>query len=172
MCVGRYILQIKKIRIGKITRPHGLKGEFRVYPYTDDVQTFLDYEKVFIEGVEEPFFIEKSRLSNRIFICKLRGYDKIEDIEKFVNKFLFIDYLEKRKMEDGEYLVGDLIGLEVYEDGNLIGKVDDILSYPVSDIIKVITTEGKELMIPNIGEFVKKIDIDSQKIEVKLIKGM
>ncbi|MBS6062561.1 MAG: 16S rRNA processing protein RimM [Peptostreptococcaceae bacterium] len=162
----------KKIRIGKITKAHGLKGEFKVYPYTDDEQTFVGYKKIYIEGINEPFNVKNSRPANGMYICKLAGYDKIEDIEKFLNKFIFIDYEDKRKMAKDEFLIGDLIGLEVFNGDKYIGKVDDVLSYPVNDVIKVLDDYTKEILIPNVKEFVISIDLEKNIMQVKLIEGM
>ena len=89
-----------------------------------------------------------------------------------INKDIFIDYSEKRKMDEGEYLVSELIGLKVYDGETYIGEIKDVLLYGANDVFSVIDTQNEERLIPNVRHFVKDIDIDNKKVIVNLIKGM
>ena len=166
-------MEKNKIRIGQITKSHGLKGEFKIYPYTSDISAFLNYKDVYVEDKKEKYSFEYVKKNNNMLIAKFKDIDNINDLPSFLNKNIFIDYKDKRKMEKDEYLVSDLIGLEVYEKDIKIGIVEDVLLYAANDVFKVKDTDiEKERFIPNVKQFIKNINIQENKIEVELIEGM
>ena len=161
----------KRIRIGKIVKTHGLKGEFKIYPYTTDTSFFSNYKNIYVDGVNSYSF-EYVRQNNNVLIAKFKGLNSIDDLPSLINKDIFIDYSEKRKMEEGEYLVSELIGLKVYDGENLLGEIKDVLLYGANDVFSVIDMDNNERLIPNVKQFVKNIDIENKKVIVNLIKGM
>ena len=161
----------KRIRIGKIVKTHGLKGEFKIYPYTTDTSSFSNYKNIYVDGVNSYSF-EYVRQNNNVLIAKFKGLNSIDDLPSLINKDIFIDYSEKRRMEEGEYLVSELIGLKVYHGENLLGEIKDVLLYGANDVFSVIDMDNNERLIPNVKQFVKNIDIENKKVIVNLIKGM
>ena len=161
----------KRIRIGKIVKTHGLKGEFKIYPYTTDTSPFSNYKNIYVDGVNSYSF-EYVRQNNNVLIAKFKGLNSIDDLPSLINKDIFIDYSEKRRMEEGEYLVSELIGLKVYDGENLLGEIKDVLLYGANDVFSVIDMDNNERLIPNVKQFVKNIDIENKKVIVNLIKGM
>ncbi|EFM39019.1 16S rRNA processing protein RimM [[Eubacterium] yurii subsp. margaretiae ATCC 43715] len=161
----------KRIRIGKIVKTQGLKGEFKIYPYTTDSSSFSSYKNIYVDGVGDYSF-EYVRQNNNVLIAKFKGLNSIDDLPALINKDIFIDYSEKRQMEEGEYLISELIGLKVYDGENLIGEIKDVLLYGANDVFCVIDMENNERLIPNVRQFVKNIDIENKKVIVNLIKGM
>ena len=161
----------KRIRIGKIVKTHGLKGEFKIYPYTTDTSSFSNYKNIYVDGVNSYSF-EYVKQNNNVLIAKFKGLNSIDDLASLINKDIFIDYSEKREMEEGEYLISELIGLKVYDDENLIGEIKDVLLYGANDVFIVSDAENNERLIPNVKQFVKNIDIENKKVIVNLIKGM
>lgn len=161
----------KRIRIGKIVKTHGLKGEFKIYPYTTDTSSFSAYKKIYIDD-EKSYEFEYIKQNNNVLIAKFKGLNSIDDLQSLINKDIFIDYSEKRKMDEGEYLVSELIGLKVYDGETYIGEIKDVLLYGANDVFYVIDTQNEERLIPNVRHFVKDIDIDNKKVIVNLIKGM
>lgn len=161
----------KRIRIGKIVKTHGLKGEFKIYPYTTEASSFSNYKNIYVDGVNSYSF-EYVRQNNNVLIAKFKGLNSIDDLPSLINKDIFIDYSEKRRMEEGEYLVSELIGLKVYDGENLLGEIKDVLLYGANDVFSVIDMDNNERLIPNVKQFVKNIDIENKKVIVNLIKGM
>ena len=108
-------------------------------------------------------------------ILKFEGLDKIEDVEKFIRSEIYVDRDDALTLEDGEYYLADLIGLDVYEkNGNKLGKIKDYLETPVQ-IVYIIEQEEegkKDIMIPDVPEFIKDINLEENKMTVKLLKGM
>lgn len=156
------------IRIGKIVNTQGLKGDVRIYPDTDYLQRFEELEYLYIDGVDEKFYIEKVRYKKNLAIIKFEGYDHINDIEKYKNKVV---YTERESLEDGRFYVEDLIGLKVIDEKHgLIGHLKDVLQNPAHDIY-VVKTDGEDLLIPNVSQFVDYVDMEDETIYVHLIEG-
>jgi len=164
-------LEQDRIRIGKIIKSHGLKGEFKIYPYTSDISSFNNYKTVYVEDIETPYNLQYIKNMNNLLIGKFKEIDNIDDLPEVSGKSIFIDYSEKRQMQEDEYLISDLIGLEVYERDKLIGVVDDVLQYGANDVFKI-KSGSMERFIPNVKKFIKKIDMIEKKITVELIEGM
>ena len=163
-------LEQDRIRIGKIIKSHGLKGEFKIYPYTSDISSFNNYKTVYVEDIET-YNLQYIKNMNNLLIGKFKEIDNIDDLPEVLGKSIFIDYSEKRQMQEDEYLISDLIGLEVYERDKLIGVVDDVLQYGANDVFKI-KSGSMERFIPNVKKFIKKIDMIEKKITVELIEGM
>lgn len=160
-----------RIRIGKIIKSHGLKGEFKIYPYSSDTSAFKTYKNIYVEDISSVYEFQHIKMMNNLLIAKFKGVNDIDDLPKFIGKSIFIDYAEKRKMEKDEYLISELIGMKVYYKEDFIGIVDDVLQYGVNDVFRVVNNSSEKL-IPNIKQFVKSIDLQNNKIEVELIEGM
>lgn len=158
------------IRIGKIVNTQGLKGDVRIYPDTDYVERFEELEYLYVEGLDEKFYIEKVRYKKNLAIVKFEGYDHINDIEKYKNKIV---YTEKVDLEEGRFYVEDLLGLKVvdHEKGE-IGTLKDVMQNPAHDLYVVKTNDGKEILIPVVDEFVADIDMEAGIIHVTLIEGL
>jgi len=157
------------IRIGKIVNTQGLKGDVRIYPDTDYVERFEELDYVYVEGIDEKFVIEKVRYKKNLAIVKFKGYDHINDIEKYKNRVV---YTEKLDLEDRVY-VEDIIGLKIvdHKKGE-IGILEDVLQNPAHDLYLVKTKDGKEVLIPVVDEFVSEIDLEEGIIHVTLIEGL
>lgn len=156
------------IRIGKIVNTQGLRGDVRIYPDTDYVERFEELEYLYLEGLDEKFYIEKVRYKKNLAIIKFKGYDHINDIEKYKNKIV---YTEKEELEEDRYYVEDLIGSEVIDKKyGPVGVLKDVLQNPAHDIY-VVDRDGEELLIPVVDEFIAEVDIDKKQIHVHLIEG-
>lgn len=158
------------IRIGKIVNTQGLKGDVRIYPDTDYVERFEELDYLYVEGTNEKMIIEKVRYKKNLAIVKFKGYDHINDIEKFKNRIV---YTEKLELEEGVHYVEDLIGMAVvdHEKGE-IGELIDVVQNPAHDIYLVKTKDGSEVMIPAVDAFVATIDEENRIIHVTLIEGL
>ncbi len=158
------------IAIGKITKPKGIKGEFRVYPYTSTEEKFEYLEMIFIDNKE--YEVEKITFHKNIPILKLKGIESMNESESLRNKEIYVNKLDILDEEDEEYFVNDLIGYSVYEDDIEIGTVKNILTRTHQDLIEVTSTDNTQFFIPFVEEFVGLVDQENKIINVKLIEGM
>ncbi len=157
---------IKYFAIGKIINTHGLKGELKIYPTTDDINRFDLLEKVFINDME--YEIENVRYDKNLVYIKFFGIDDIDQAQKFKGCIIKIPEDLALPLEENEFYLQDLYGLNVYEGENFLGKITDIIQTGANDIYVV---DGK-LMIPAVKQFVLAIDTQNKIMRVKLIKGM
>lgn len=163
---------MKNLRIGQIVNTHGIKGALKVVPLTDYVERFEEVEWVYIEGLQEKFYIDKVQYQSTTVIITLKDYQDINKVERFKGKYLLIDASQRRDLPEDTYYISDIIGLEVYTvAGVYLGKVKDILQAGSNEVY-VIKDKEKEVLIPAVKEFVPEIDLKAGKIIVDPIEGM
>lgn len=160
-------------RIGQIVNTRGLKGEVRVYPYTNDIYRFDDLEYFYLEkGLNTKYEVERVRYKGNMVIMKIKGIDSIEMAEKLKTKNMYIPREESVELEEDEFFIADLIGMDVFTvDGEKVGVVKDVLQHAVNDVY-VVASKDKEYLIPSIEKFVPTIDLDENKMIIDPIKGM
>lgn len=166
---------VKYLEVGKIVNTFGIRGQVKVVPFTDDVKRFDKLKNVYIEKKKElePHKIENVKYTNNMVILKIEGIDTIEEAEKYKNCALKIDRKDAIKLPKDTFFIADLIGLPVYTDeGQLLGKVDDIYNTGSSDIYVVKDELGKTVLLPSIKDVLKDIDLENEKITVHIIKGL
>ena len=160
------------LETGKIVGTHGIKGEMRVECWCDSPEFFCQLKKVYLqEGI--CCLKVKSRVHKHIAIMKAEGIDTIEEAEKLRNKVLYIDRNDVA-LEEGTYFIQDLIGLSVYDvdNGSLYGKVTDVMQTGANDVYQITDSNGREYLIPVIDEVVIAVDLDSEKILIRPLKGI
>lgn len=164
---------ITHFKIGQIVNTQGLKGEVRVYPLTDDINRF-DELKYFYLGKElDKYKVERVRYKGNMVIMKIKGIDIIESAEKLKNKYIYVSREETRELEEGEFFIADMIGMEVFTvDNNYVGVLSEVLQYAANDVYVIKNDEDKEFLIPATMKFVPSIDINERKMIVNPIKGM
>ena len=165
----------KRLEIGQIVNTFGIKGEIKAMPFTNDIKRLDDLEKLYVKSnkCEKLYKIESVRYHKNMVLLKLEGINNPEDAEKLRNAFLEIDREDAIPLEKDTYFIADLIGLDVYTDeGNLLGKVDDIYNTGANDIYVVKDELGKQILLPGIKDVIKKVDLDNSKIIVHLISGL
>lgn len=162
-------------RIGVITKPHGLKGEVKVFPTTDDAKRFKKLKKCIIRTKKGDIEAEKKscKFFKNLVILSFVGYDDINEVEALRNCDIYVSREDAVPLEEGEYYISDVIGSDVYEDnGSHLGTVEDVLQTGANDVFIVAMENGKELLVPVINDCVIEIDTESRKVIVKLMKGM
>lgn len=163
------------LRVGVIATTHGVRGEVKVFPTTDDPNRFKDLKKLFLDTGKEliPLEPEGVKFFKQMVILKFKGIDNINDIEKYKGRDLLIDRADAVELEEGEYFIFDLIDSEVYtDDGRKLGILTEILTTSANDVYVVKTPEAKEVLIPSIKECILDIDTTNKKITVHLLNGM
>ena len=163
------------LRVGVVASTHGIKGEVKVFPTTDDVNRFKKLKKVFIDMKREQVTleIENVKFFKQFAILKFKGYDNINDIQQFVKKDLMIDRADAVPLAKGEFFICDLVGLDVVdEDDNRLGMLKDVLQTAANDVYVVERLEGRELLIPSIPQCILEHNLEQGFIRVHLLPGL
>ena len=161
--------------IGQIVNTFGIKGFVKVNPFTDDMQRFEELKSVLVIKNKETIHmqIEEVKYHKNQVLIKFKGIKDINMAEKYKGCYIRIKREDARKLPKDTYFIADLIGLTVYDDnGNLLGKVDDIYNNKSHDIYVVKNDLGKQILLPSTKEVIKQIDIDNDRIIVHLIEGL
>lgn len=168
------------IEIGKIVNTHGIKGEVKIYPYTDDLEAILKLKNIYIENSslktgseKEKVRVRSIKLHKNMFIAMLENIDSIEKAEMLRDKYIYREIDREEELEEDEYYVKDLMGLNVcLENGEEFGIVKDVINTGANDIYVVSTKSYGEVLIPVIKQVVKKIDMHDKKIYISLMEGL
>lgn len=160
-----------RIKVGKITGAFGIRGELKVYPYTDRPERFEELGKIFANGQE--YKITNVRYQKNLVLLRLEGVADRNAAEKLKGTELTINRENLRELEEDEFFIFDLIGLEaVDENGGHIGRVHDVIQNTAQDLYEIETDDGKMHLIPAVYEFIPEIDPDSGIMVIKPIPGL
>lgn len=163
------------LQVGIISSTHGVRGEVKVFPTTDDVKRFKKLKEVLLDTGKEQLAlqIEGVKFFKQFAILKFKSYDNIDDIIKFKGKSLFVTRENAVKLKKDEYFIADLIGMQVEnEDGTFTGTLKDVIETGANDVYAVLTKEGKEVLIPAIKDCILSIDLERNEIKVHLLDGL
>lgn len=162
---------METIEFGKIVNTHGLKGEVKVYSYTDNEKKILKLKKVYIRGKE--YKVESMRLQKQMFLMKLQGVDDIDQTKFLMNEMCFREVEKNESNDDEGYFIKDLVGIEVIdESGNTIGTLKEVFRTGANDVYEVVDKNNKSIYLPAIKKVIKSIDISSRKMTVELMEGL
>ena len=150
------------LRVGVITSTHGVRGEVKVFPTTDDAKRFKNLKQVILDGKEPlELSIEQVKFFKNMVILKFRGYDSINDVETWRQRDLMITRDQAVELKENEYFITDLIGLSVADDKGLeLGTVKDVLVTGANDVYVVELKNGKELLLPAIGDCILEVNLE------------
>lgn len=165
----------KVFQVGIISSTHGVRGEVKVFPTTDDMKRFKKLKEVLLDTGKETLTleIEGVKFFKQFVILKFKGYDNIDDIVKYRGKSLFVPRENAVKLQKDEYFIADLIGLKVVnEDGSFTGILKDVMETGANDVYIVESQDGKEVMIPAIKDCILQVDFEKEQILVHLLDGL
>lgn len=165
---------LEYLSIGQIVNLHGVQGEVKVYPLTDNVLRFKKLKEVYVEVGSElkSFKILEVKMLKNMVVLKLEGIDTVEAALKLKDCYLKVDREKAVKLPKDNYFICDLIDIEVFDiEGKLLGKVSDIIQTGSNDVY-IVKNEGKELLIPALKSVFKEINIEDRKIIVELPEGL
>lgn len=163
------------LRVGVISSTHGVRGEVKVYPTTDDAERFLDLDTVLLDAGKEKISlkIQNVKFFKNMVILKFKGYDNINDIEKYKGRDLLIRREQAVSLEENEFFITDLIGLQVITDqGEPLGTLTDVMPTGANDVYVVRRENGKELLLPAIKECVLEVDLKERVMKVHVMDGL
>jgi 16S rRNA processing protein RimM len=159
------------IKIGKITAPVGIKGEVRVYAFTDEVTRFSQISEVLIG--QTSYGILSVRYQKGMVVLKLDGVEDRSAAEGLRGKELFLSREDLWDVPQGTYFIRDLIGMTVRTDeGIVVGTLTDVIQHPSQDLYEISKSEGDSFLLPAVSEFVLQVDIAARIMTVRLIEGM
>ncbi|MEW6508035.1 MAG: ribosome maturation factor RimM [Bacteroidota bacterium] len=156
------------ILIAKIIALHGSNGFVIIYSYSDCSERFYSLKKVFIEffGNKKEFVVEEVDKIKDKFLLKIRGFNTSDEAKIFIGKQIFIDAKDSVKLGENTFFIHDLIGSKVYRDLVLLGTVIDVLVLPANDVYVVSDNDNKNILIPAIKDYIKKIDPVKKRIDL------
>ena len=162
------------LRVGVITSTHGIRGEVKVFPTTDDAKRFKTLKKVILDGREPlELSIEQVKFFKNMVILKFKGYDNINDVETWRQRDLLITRDQAVELKEDEYFITDLIGLTVVnEEEAVLGRVKDVLETGANDVYVVELTGGKELLLPAIKDCILNVDLEGGRMKVHVLDGL
>lgn len=162
-------------QIGAVTSTHGLRGELKVYPTTDEPARYYKLKEVILDTGKEQLSlkIEHARLFKQMVIIKFEGFNHINEVEKWKGAKLYVTRENALELGEDEYYFADLAGLRVEtEEGQLLGKVKDILQTGANDVYVIGRERQKDLLIPAIKDCVKQIDLENGRMVIHLLPGL
>ena len=165
----------KVFQVGIISSTHGVRGEVKVFPTTDDMKRFKKLKEVLLDTGKETLTleIEGVKFFKQFVILKFKGYDNIDDIVKYRGKSLFVPRENAVKLQKDEYFIADLIGLKVVnEDGSFTGVLKDVMETGANDVYIVESRDGKEVLIPAIKDCILQVDFEKEQVLVHLLDGL
>ncbi len=165
----------KVLKVGIISSTHGVRGEVKVFPTTDDAKRFKNLKEVLMDTGKElcPLQIETVRFFKQFVILKFKDYDRLDDVEKFRGKALFVTREHAVKLNKDEYFIADLIGMNVTaDDGILKGRLKDVLQTGANDVYVISLEDGRELLLPAIKECVLDISFEKNVIKIHILEGL
>ena len=163
------------LRVGVIANTHGVHGEVKVFPTTDDVKRFKKLKKVILDtgrGHLE-LEVESVKFFKQFVILKFKGFDNINDIEKYKGKSLLVDREHAVRLRKNEYFIADMIGLTVYtEDGTEFGTMREVLETGANDVYIIDSLKHGEVLVPAIKQCILDVDIEQRKMVIHLMEGL
>lgn len=163
------------LQVGVITSTHGVRGEVKVFPTTDDPTRFQNLKKVILDTGKEKLDLEivGVKFFKNMVILKFREFDNINDVEKYRQKSLYVTRENAVELKEDEYFIADLIGLIAWTDeGEELGKLTNVIQTGANDVYVIQTKDGEEILVPAIRECVKKVDIKEGNMFLHLLPGL
>ena len=160
--------------VGKIVTTHGVRGEVKLYPWCDDPEMFLDIETIYLDAKgQKPLALEGVRFAKNMPLLKIEGVNSIDEAAKLRDKIIYI-HRDDIPMEEGEYLIQDLMGLQVVDadDGHLYGELTQVSPTGANDVYHIRFADGKERLIPAIPQVVIKVDLDGGVMKICPLEGL
>ena len=163
------------LRVGVISSTHGLKGEVKVFPTTDDPERFRKLKKVYLDTGKDymPLKVTDIKFFKNQVILKFQEFQDINEIEKYRGKDLLIDREQAVPLAENENFIVDLIDMDVYdEEEKRLGTLTDVLQTGANDVYVVETDEGKEILLPAIPSCILDVDVEAAKMIVRIPEGL
>lgn len=164
-----------RFQVGVLTSPHGVRGEIKVYPTTDDPRRFKRLKEVILDTGKESRILEVEgvKFSKQMVIMKFKGFDTPEDIAKYRQCSIYVTRENAVRLGRDEYFIADLMGLKVHnEDDEEIGILREVLETGANDVYIIDLHDGRELLLPAIKDCVLDVDVEGGQIKIHILDGL
>ena len=167
------MMQKRFLDCGKIVTTHGVRGEVKVEPWCDSPDFLLDFDTFYLGKERRPMQVEKSRVHGNMVLIKLKGLDTPEEATKLRGTVIYIDR-DDVELEEGEYFIQDIIGLEVVDadDGHRYGKLIDVTETGANQVYHIRFDDQSVQLIPAIPQVVISINLEEGKMEIRPLPGL
>ena len=162
-------------QVGIITATHGLKGEVKVFPTTDDVKRFKRLREVILDTGKERIGleVESVKFFKQFAIVKFKGIDDISAVEKYRKASILVTRENAVRLKKDEYFIADLMGLKVRDESDSeIGVLRDVMETGANDVYCVSSPSGKEILLPAIKDCILKVDLEKNEMLVHVLDGL
>lgn len=163
------------LQIGAITRTHGVHGEVKVFPMTDNVKRFKSLKNAIVDMGKEKINIEVegAKFFKQFVILKFKGIDSIDDVMPYCGKGIFVTRENAVKLAKDEYFIADLIDMRVIDENDLpLGVITDVLTTGANDVYVINMDDGRELLLPAIKECVLDVNMDEGIMKIHILAGL
>ncbi len=163
------------LQVGAITSTHGVRGEVKVFPTTDDVKRFGKLKEVELETSTgtTTLHIKGVKYFKQFAILKFEEYDSLNDVESIKGRKLFVTRKNAVKLQKDEYFIADLIGMKVVdEDLQLEGELIDVMQTGANDVYEITLSDGRNFLLPAINDCIKKVDMEEGLITIHILEGL
>ncbi len=161
------------LAVGRVLRPHGIRGEIRVEMLTDFPDRWVGLKTILMGPSHHQFEIQSSRLHKKVVLLKFAGYDNRESVEPLRGEVLYVSIEDAIPLEPGEFYLYQVIGLEVQtESGDILGEIVEVLRPPGANEVFVVHGVRGEILIPVIEDVIRSLDLDSGVVVIHPIPGL
>jgi 16S rRNA processing protein RimM len=158
------------LEAGKVCNVHGVRGQVKIFPWTDSPYVYDNFSVLFIDNKE--YKVLDVKYNKNFVIAKLKGIDTVEQAQLLREKIVYCYRKDFGKLKEGTYFVADLISCEVVENGVVLGKITDVINNGASDLYEIYTPDKTTIYLPAVKENILSVDIQNKIIEVRLPKGL
>lgn len=165
----------KLLQVGVITSTHGIRGEVKAFPTTDDPKRFKKLKQVILDTGKEKrdLEVESVKFFKQFVILKFKGIDNINEVERYKRCPLLVTRDHAVPLQEDEYFIADMIGMQVVtEDGAVFGTLKDVIETGANDVYIIESSEHGEVLVPAIKECILDINIEEQKMQIHLMDGL
>ena len=162
------------LQVGVISSTHGIRGEVKVFPTTDDAARFKKLKKVLLDTGKEQLELEVQSVKffKQFVIVKFKGIDNINDIEMYKGKSLLVPREDAVALGKDEYYIADLIGMEVFTEEGRFGVLKDVMETGANEVYIIDSNRHGEVLIPAIKQCILDVDIEGRKMKIHLMDGL
>ncbi len=162
-------------QVGILSSTHGVHGEMKVFPTTDDPKRYKKLKKVLLDNGtgKQELKIESVKFFKQFVIVKFEGYDNINDIEKYKGRSIYVKREDAVSLQKDEYFIADLIGMRVNDENEEeLGEITDVLETGANDVYVIRLKDGGELLLPAIKQCILSVDIENAVMKVHVLEGL
>ena len=162
------------LQVGAITSTHGIRGEVKVFPTTDDPARFKKLKKVILDMGKRQIEMEiqSVRFFKQFVIVKFKGIDNINDVEQYKGGALLVIREDAVRLEENEYYIADLIGMDVFTQEGHFGVVKDVMETGANEVYIIDSDAHGEVLVPAIRQCIEEVDVENGKMQIRLLEGL